>query len=76
MLTCPLLFYQEVSKTRRKQYCQFYRVNHFLSLFYVGELRVLFAGEATDQSYYGTVHGAMNSADREVKRLIKSTSIT
>jgi hypothetical protein len=29
-----------------------------------GNLRVLFAGEATDASYYGTVHGAMMSAGR------------
>jgi monoamine oxidase len=37
-----------------------------------GRLRVLFAGEATDGSYYGTVHGAMNSAEREVGRISKS----
>ena len=37
-----------------------------------GRLRILFAGEATDGSYYGTVHGAMNSAEREVNRLSKA----
>ncbi len=42
-----------------------------------GNLRVLFAGEATEGSYYGTVHGAMISAEREVNRLqAESTSIT
>ena len=31
--------------------------------------RILFAGEATDADHYGTVHGAMSSAEREVLRL-------
>lgn len=31
--------------------------------------RILFAGEATDFSHYGTVHGAMSAAQREVERL-------
>ena len=31
--------------------------------------RILFAGEATDKDHYGTVHGAMSSAVREVDRL-------
>lgn len=34
----------------------------------VGE-RVLFAGEATSRSYFGTVHGAVHSAIREAARL-------
>ncbi len=31
--------------------------------------RVLFAGEATDAKHYGTVHGALSAAQREVARL-------
>ena len=31
--------------------------------------RILFAGEATDEKHYGTVHGALSAAEREVNRL-------
>ena len=31
--------------------------------------RLLFSGEATDAEHYGTVHGAMSAAEREVSRL-------
>jgi monoamine oxidase len=36
--------------------------------------RVLFAGEATSEKYYSSVHGAMDSAQREVDNIIKSLS--
>ena len=38
----------------------------------LGNLRVLFAGEATDASYYGTVHGAMISAGVNVITIRKT----
>lgn len=37
--------------------------------------RVLFAGEATDSSYYGTLHGAMLSGIREGKRLLQQLTV-
>ncbi len=40
------------------------------------EGRVLFAGEATDQLYFGTVHGAMLSGMREAGRLLNTTVTT
>ncbi|CAO1424857.1 unnamed protein product [Diamesa serratosioi] len=36
----------------------------------VGKPRVLFAGEATSDHYYSTVHGAIESGWREAKRLV------
>jgi spermine oxidase len=33
--------------------------------------RVLFAGEATTDNYYSAVHGAVDSARREVARLLQ-----
>ncbi len=33
--------------------------------------KVFFAGEATSDNYYSTVHGAVDSAEREVARLLK-----
>lgn len=40
------------------------------------EGRVHFAGEATDQLYFGTVHGAMLSGMREAGRLLNTTVTT
>ena len=39
-----------------------------------GVPRILFSGEATSKIHYGTVHGAMNSARREIDRIISSWS--
>jgi monoamine oxidase len=36
----------------------------------IGGRRVLFAGEATDANYYGSVHAAMNSGMREASHLL------
>jgi len=33
--------------------------------------KVLFAGEATTDPYYSTVHGALDSGAREAMRIIK-----
>lgn len=38
-------------------------------VFVNGFPKILFAGEATDKDHYGTVHGAMSAAIREVNRL-------
>ena len=38
-------------------------------IFIDGFPKILFAGEATDKDHYGTVHGAMSAATREVNRL-------
>lgn len=35
-----------------------------------GMPKVLFAGEATSQTHYSTVHGAIESGQREAERLI------
>ncbi|XP_023947402.1 uncharacterized protein LOC112052521 [Bicyclus anynana] len=40
-----------------------------------GTLRVLFAGEATDSTYFSTVHGASDSGYREAMRLLPSSKI-
>ncbi|XP_013408880.1 spermine oxidase [Lingula anatina] len=39
-----------------------------------GEVRLLFAGEATDVAFNSTMHGARNSGIREAERIIKSLS--
>ena len=38
----------------------------------VGDGRVLFAGEATNEKHFGTVHGAIESGWREAGRIICS----
>ena len=38
----------------------------------VGDCRVLFAGEATNEKHYSTVHGAIESGWREADRIICS----
>jgi spermine oxidase len=38
----------------------------------VGDGRVLFAGEATNEKHFGTVHGAIESGWREADRIICS----
>lgn len=37
----------------------------------VGELRVAFAGEATHPTFYSTLHGAIESGEREARRCIR-----
>ena len=36
-----------------------------------GSLRVLLAGEASDERHYGTVHGALFSGRREADRILE-----